>query len=97
MQFTIPLKVILARRISKLYRLCLRCGHCKRTKPEFTAAAEELKDDPKIAFAAIDCTEHPGVCKAYEVQGYPTFKKFHYLNKEPVEEYNGGRTVSFFL
>lgn len=74
----------------------LGCGHCKKAKPEFTAAAEVFKDDPKIEFAAIDCTAHSTVCSVYDVKGYPTIKLFQYLNKEPVQDYNGGRTEKDF-
>ncbi len=69
------------------------CGHCKAAKPEFTAAAEEVQDDPKIMLAAIDCTVHRAACETYDVRGYPTFKIFHYFNKEDVKSFNGDRTV----
>lgn len=36
------------------------CGHCKKAKPHFTAAAERLKDDPNNHLAAVDCTEFKG-------------------------------------
>ncbi|GAB1600815.1 protein disulfide-isomerase A5-like [Argonauta hians] len=70
------------------------CGHCKKAKPEFTEAAAQLKDQPKVALCAVDCTEHSSVCTAYDVKGYPTLKYFNY-GKNP-EEYTGGRmTVDF--
>ncbi|KAL3225939.1 hypothetical protein MRX96_025286 [Rhipicephalus microplus] len=71
------------------------CVHCKRAKPEFQAAAEELKDDPKVALAAVDCTEHSGVCNAYDVGGYPTFKYFSYL--KTVSEYQKGKMTADFV
>lgn len=71
------------------------CGHCKKAKPEFTNAAEKYKDDPKVEFAAIDCTTQQSLCSLNEVKGYPTFKYFNYYkNSKP---YNGGRTVSIFF
>lgn len=73
------------------------CGHCKKAKPEFTAAADVFKDESKIEFAAIDCTTHSSVCNVYEVKGYPTIKLFQYLNKEPVQDYSGGRTKEDFV
>ncbi|KAJ8891320.1 hypothetical protein PR048_010836 [Dryococelus australis] len=72
------------------------CGHCKKAKPDFAAAAEEFKDDTKVEFAAVDCTEHSSVCSAMEVKGYPTIKYFHYFNKES-KPYNGGRTKAEFI
>lgn len=71
------------------------CVHCKRAKPEYQAAADALKDDPKVALAAVDCTEHSGVCGAYDVAGYPTFKYFSYL--KTVSEYNRGKTSADFV
>ncbi len=72
------------------------CGHCKRAKPELTAAAEELKDNPKVEFAAVDCTLERSVCSFYEVSGYPTFKYFKYFNKDQ-KDYGGGRTKADFV
>ncbi|KAK8770854.1 hypothetical protein V5799_012681, partial [Amblyomma americanum] len=71
------------------------CVHCKRAKPEFQSAAEELKDDPKVALAAVDCTEHSGICSAYDVAGYPTFKYFSYL--KTVSEYTKGKMAADFV
>lgn len=71
------------------------CGHCKKAKPEFTAAADKFVDDPKVEFAAVDCTAHQTLCGVNDVSGYPTFKYFNYYkNTKP---YNGGRTVSTVL
>merc|ERR1740129_351405 len=72
------------------------CGHCKKAKPEFTGAAERYKENSKVEFAAVDCTKHNAVCKAHDVSGFPTFKYFHYLNKE-VKPYDGGRTQQDFI
>lgn len=71
------------------------CGHCKRTKPEFTAAASKFSEDPRVAIAAVDCTRHSSVCSAYEVRGYPTIKYFSYL--KTVTPYEGGRTEKDFV
>ncbi|XP_054712217.1 protein disulfide-isomerase A5-like [Uloborus diversus] len=71
------------------------CGHCKKAKPEFQAAAEYFKDDPKVEFAALDCTAHSSVCSAYEVKGYPTIKYFSYYKVE--KPYEGGRIEKDFV
>jgi thiol-disulfide isomerase/thioredoxin len=69
----------------------LGCGHCKRAKPEYTAAAARLKDDYKVMLAAVDCTVQQALCKVYDVKGFPSFIYFSYLkNSRP---YSGGRTV----
>lgn len=75
-----------------LFLFVLGCGHCKKAKPEFTAAAEQFKDDPKVEFGAIDCTVQQSLCSMNDVKGYPTFKYFNYYKTS--KPYNGGRTVS---
>jgi len=72
------------------------CGHCKSAKPEFTAAAEHFAENTKVELAAVDCTKEKSVCSAYEVSGFPTFRYFHYFNKEK-KSYDGGRTRKDFV
>lgn len=71
------------------------CGHCKKAKPHFTAAAERLKDDPNNHLAALDCTEFKDICQKYEVSGFPTFKLFQ--NGELGDPYNQGRDEDSFV
>ncbi|XP_067937992.1 protein disulfide-isomerase A5-like [Watersipora subatra] len=71
------------------------CGHCKKAKPHYTAAAAQFTEDPKKLFAAVDCTEHQDVCGKYEVKGYPTFITFNYGKNE--QPYNGGREEADFV
>ena len=68
------------------------CGHCKRMKPEFAAAAKLVKSQPKVLLGAVDCTQFTDLCAKYEVTGYPTVKLYKY-GKEPTE-YTGGRSAS---
>ncbi|XP_033625097.1 protein disulfide-isomerase A5-like [Asterias rubens] len=73
------------------------CGHCKKAKPEFSAAAEQLKDEVKVAYVAVDCTEETSkdMCQSFGVSGYPTIKYFMY-GKDPTQ-YNGGREEIDFV
>ncbi|XP_071445031.1 protein disulfide-isomerase A5 [Hetaerina americana] len=73
------------------------CGHCKKSKPEFKAAAEHFKDDSKVEFAAVDCTVQSALCSVVNVSGYPTIKYYHYYNKEEPIPYSGDRTVKDFI
>ena len=57
------------------------CGHCKRAKPEYSSAAEELKDNSNVMLGAVDCTVERDLCQAHEVRGYPTFKYFSFLEQ----------------
>ncbi|PIK46850.1 putative protein disulfide-isomerase A5 [Apostichopus japonicus] len=71
------------------------CGHCKKAKPHFTAAAEKLKDNADSRLAAVDCTEVKDICQKYGVSGYPTFKLFQ--NGELGEPFTGGRDEAGFV
>ena len=71
------------------------CFHCKNAKPEFIKAAEAYHDDPKVEFAAVDCTKHSGICSAYEVRGYPSIKYFSYLKTQ--KDYRGERKAEDFI
>lgn len=71
------------------------CFHCKNAKPEFIKAAEQYRDDPKVEFAAVDCTKHAGICSAYEVRGYPSIKYFNYLKVH--KDYRGERKAEDFI
>lgn len=71
--------------------MLIRCGHCKRLKPEYAQAAELLhNDDSQIRLAKVDCTEGgKETCNKYQVSGYPTLKIFK--NGEMSSDYNGPR------
>lgn len=71
-----------------------RCGHCKRLKPEYAKAAEELKvNDPPIHLVKVDCTEAgKDTCSKHSVSGYPTLKIFR--DGEVSQDYNGPRDAA---
>jgi len=71
------------------------CGHCKKAKPEFNAAAAHFKDVHKVVLGAVDCTIHKAVCGVYDVKGFPTFIYFNYFKTN--RPYNGGRSESDFI
>lgn len=77
--------------------LWIRCGHCKRLKPEYAHASELLRgSDPPIALAQVDCTEAgKGTCNKFSVSGYPTLKIFK--NGEFSADYNGPREAGKFF
>ncbi|KAJ8983524.1 hypothetical protein NQ317_012015 [Molorchus minor] len=70
------------------------CGHCKRLKPEYAKAAEDLiRNDPPVALVKVDCTEAgKETCNKNGVSGYPTLKI--YRNGEFSQDYNGPRDAS---
>ncbi|KAJ8955403.1 hypothetical protein NQ318_003501 [Aromia moschata] len=70
------------------------CGHCKRLKPEYAKAAEDLiRNDPPVGLVKVDCTEAgKETCNKYSVSGYPTLKIFR--NGELSQDYNGPREAA---
>ena len=53
------------------------CGHCKKAKPQFVAAAAKMKEEGiEGKLAGVDCTQQSGLATKYEVKGYPTIKYF---------------------
>lgn len=73
------------------------CGHCKKAKPEFTGAAEQLADNNKVMLGAVDCTAatNKEVCSKYGVKGYPTLVYLSY-GAMP-HKYAGGRDQAAFV
>ncbi|CAH3172769.1 unnamed protein product [Porites evermanni] len=66
------------------------CGYCQSMKPNYFKAAEILSEEnPSTSLAAVDCTKYKGLCKRFEVQGFPTGKK----NGEFLKEYEGDRST----
>ena len=70
------------------------CGHCRKAKPEYMAAAAQFAADKKTMFAALDCTKYGSLCGLYEVTGYPTIKYFNFGKK--ALPYNGPRNEEGF-
>ncbi|XP_021377087.1 protein disulfide-isomerase A5-like [Mizuhopecten yessoensis] len=72
------------------------CGHCKKAKPAYQAAADQLeKVDKSRGLCAVDCTVAHDTCEKEKVEGFPTFKL--YVKGEYLIEYNGGRAEEEFL
>ncbi|KAF7266973.1 hypothetical protein GWI33_019754 [Rhynchophorus ferrugineus] len=68
------------------------CGHCKRMKPDYMAAAKQLQSEGiEKCMAMVDCTENPELAEEYGIQGFPTIKLFK--NGKFVTDYDGKRTI----
>ncbi|KAK3612179.1 hypothetical protein CHS0354_016566 [Potamilus streckersoni] len=49
------------------------CGHCKKMKPEYEAAAAALKaENIEAVLAAVDATKEKRLGTEYKIQGFPT-------------------------
>ncbi|KAJ0704954.1 putative protein disulfide-isomerase [Helianthus annuus] len=63
------------------------CGHCMALKPEYAAAATELKAE-EVVLAKVDAGEETELAQKYNVEGYPTLFLFVDGVHKP---YNGAR------
>lgn len=53
------------------------CGHCKKMKPDYMEAAQQLKDEGfGGVLAAVDATKSNRLSKDYGIKGFPTLKYF---------------------
>lgn len=69
------------------------CGHCKNLGPEYSSAADILKEThPGIKLAQVDCTEEEDLCRNFGIKGYPTLKVLR--GKENIDDYEGSREAS---
>ena len=64
------------------------CGHCKKLAPVWVQLAAKMKGQVNIA--EVNCEEHSSICKANNIQGYPSLIFF---NGDSRSEYNGGRNL----
>lgn len=68
------------------------CPHCKKMRPDFVKAAEELSSEGlSVRMAFLNCLENPEVADEYGIVGFPTVKLFR--KGKVVSEYNGSRTI----
>lgn len=65
------------------------CGHCKKLTPEYSAAAEAVKDVENLRIAKVDATEAKELANTYGIRGFPTLKFFKSGNPT---DYAGQRT-----
>ena len=54
------------------------CGFCKKMKPDYVQAADELKVNDEAIIAAIDVNrpENSAASKKYNITGFPTILYF---------------------
>ena len=65
------------------------CGHCKQLKPEFSAAATELKKRAVLAGMDVDTPDAFGIRQEFNITGFPTIVYFEKGRKK--YDYAGGR------
>lgn len=65
------------------------CGHCKKLAPTWKQLARHMQN--KVTIGEVNCDEHNALCKAHNIQGYPTLVWFGQESER--HEYNGGRKL----
>ena len=65
------------------------CGHCKRLKPEYAAAATELKKKSVLAAMDVDKPDAFAIRQDYNISGFPTIIYFESGDRK--YDYSGGR------
>lgn len=74
------------------------CGHCKKVKPDWLAAAEKLNKKDDVKMIMINCgggsDSDQEIMTKYKVEGYPTIIMFE--DGKPTE-YTGERTTDDFM
>lgn len=65
------------------------CGHCKKLAPEYSKAAEILKNGP-AKLAKVDCTKNKQIAQKLSIRSYPTII---FNSKQERIKYSGKRTA----
>ena len=52
------------------------CGYCKKMKPDYAAAAKEIKGQGILAAIDVNRPENSPVRKLYNISGFPTLLYF---------------------
>lgn len=66
------------------------CVGCEEMKSEFMFAANAMKNDNTLVFAALNCASYHDLCTSHKVKSYPSLKLFEHgkfskdFNKKPV-------------
>lgn len=65
----------------------------------FTAAANRMQANAKVAFIAVDCTDQPysTICGSEGISGFPTFRYFNYGKNTSYSEYSLMREEDDFV
>ena len=76
------------------------CGHCKKMKPQWEAAANKVNAGGKKKMVMVDLGDSDDAAqeqlrKDYSIRGYPTIMDVE--NGKQVGEYSGDRTESAFI
>jgi thiol-disulfide isomerase/thioredoxin len=74
------------------------CGHCKKIKPIWKEAEDEIDEDEDKKMIKINCgdkkKEHQAIAEKYNIDGYPTIILFK--DGKPTQ-YKGPRTKDGFI
>ncbi|KAK4532571.1 hypothetical protein CCYA_CCYA12G3428 [Cyanidiococcus yangmingshanensis] len=84
-------KQIASHRLALVKFVAPWCGHCKRMKDDWDAAAKALSDQKGLLVGEVDATVETKLRDRFDIRGFPTIKLF--VDGKPVADYNGERTT----
>ena len=71
------------------------CGNCKRVRPEYVEAAQQLlAEGSVIRLAAVDVEADRPLGERFDIRGIPSFRLF--VDGE-LKEYDGGQSAGEFV
>ncbi|XP_055506942.1 protein disulfide-isomerase A2-like [Leucoraja erinacea] len=71
------------------------CGHCQSLAPEYSRAAEQLRNESvEVSLAKVNAIEEPELAAEFQVTSYPTLKLFKEGHRDAPVDYTGKRTAS---
>ncbi|XP_055338755.1 protein disulfide-isomerase A5-like [Paramacrobiotus metropolitanus] len=68
------------------------CGHCKRMKPEYAAAATELKREAVLVAMDVNRPQNADIRQAFNITGFPTL--YYFRDGRFQYPFGGDRTKS---
>ena len=54
------------------------CGYCQQLQPIWKGLENQLAKDPSVRIGEVNCDEQFGLCKLFDIPGFPILKLYMY-------------------